>query len=96
MRDSQNEFEVTFRNGSSIIVVAANDNARGHRATMLIYEEFRMIPKAIIDSVLSPFLVMRTPDYIKEPEYAHLTEPERSVYISSAWYKNHWMWKDIV
>ena len=88
VRDSQNEIEVTFRNGSSIIVVAANDNARGHRATMLIYEEFRMIPKAIIDSVLSPFLVMRTPDYIKEPE--------RSVYISSAWYKNHWMWKDIV
>ena len=96
VKDSQNEIEVIFKNGSSIIVVAANDNARGHRATVMIYEEFRMISKTIIDSVLSPFLVMRQPDFLKEPEYAHLTEPEKSIYISSAWYKSHWMWKDIV
>lgn len=96
VKDSQNEIEVIFKNGSSIIVVAANDNARGHRATVMIYEEFRMISKEIIDSVLSPFLVMRQPDFLKEPEYAHLTEPEKSIYISSAWYKSHWMWKDIV
>lgn len=96
VKDSQNEIEVIFKNGSSIIVVAANDNARGHRATIMIYEEFRMISKEIIDSVLSPFLVMRQPDYLKEPEYAHLKEPEKSIYISSAWYKSHWMWKDIV
>lgn len=96
VKDSQNEIEVVFRNGSSIIVVAANDNARGHRATIMIYEEFRMIAKYIIDSVLSPFLVMRQPDYLKEPEYSHLIELEKSIYISSAWYKSHWMWKDII
>ena len=52
-KDSQNEIEVVFKNGSSIIVVTANDNARGHRATVMIYEEFRMIAKNVIDSVLS-------------------------------------------
>ena len=31
IRDNQNEIEVFFRNGSSIIVVPANDNARRHR-----------------------------------------------------------------
>ncbi len=94
--NNQNDTEVIFRNHSSIIVVAANDNARGHRATLAIYEEFRMIDKYIIDSVISPFLVMRQPDYVLLPEYEHLLEPEKSVYISSAWYKSHWMWKDII
>lgn len=96
IKDSQNEIEVVFRNGSSIIVVVANDNARGHRATTLIYEEFRMIKKEIIDGVLSPFLVMRQPDFMKEPEYVQLQEPERSIYISSAWYKSHWMWRYVI
>lgn len=95
-KDSVNEIEVVFHNGSSIIVVAANDNARGHRATVMIYEEFRMIAKQIIDTVLSPFLQTRQTDYLSIPEYSHLQEPEKSFYISSAWYKNHWMWKDII
>ena len=66
-KDNQNEIEVVFKNGSSIVVVAANENARGYRATVMIYEEFRMIVKNIIDSVLSPFLYVRQVDYIKHP-----------------------------
>lgn len=96
VRDGQNEIEVTFHNGSTIVVVAANDNARGHRATVLVLEEFRLISKDILDTVLTPFLVMRSADFFNLPEYAHLKEPEKSIYISSAWYKSHWMWKDIV
>ena len=92
-KDNQNEIEVVFRNGSSIVVVAANENARGYRATVMIYEEFRMIVKNIIDSVLSPFLFIRQADYLKLPEYSKMVEEPKEVYISSAWYQSHWMWK---
>ena len=91
-KDNQNEIEVVFKNGSSIVVVAANENARGYRATVMIYEEFRMIAKNIIDSVLSPFLYVRQTDYLKQEEYAGMQEEPKEVYISSAWYQNHWMW----
>lgn len=91
-KDNQNEIEVVFKNGSSIVVVAANENARGYRATVMIYEEFRMIVKNIIDSVLSPFLYIRQADFLKYEEYADLREEPKEVYISSAWYQNHWMW----
>ena len=95
IRDSQNEIEVVFKNGSSIVVVPANDNARGYRATVMIYEEFRMILKHIIDTVLSPFLYVRQVPFIlkHEEEYGFLAEEPKSIYISSAWYKNHWMWE---
>ena len=91
-KDNQNEIEVVFKNGSSIVVVAANENARGYRATVMIYEEFRMIVKNIIDSVLSPFLYVRQVDYIKHPEYSGMVEEPKEIYISSAWYQSHWMW----
>lgn len=91
-KDNQNEIEVVFRNGSSIVVVAANENARGYRATVMIYEEFRMIVKNIIDSVLSPFLYVRQADFLNFEEYSGMIEEPKEVYISSAWYQNHWMW----
>ena len=91
-KDSQNEIEIIFKNGSSIVVVAANDNSRGYRATVLIYEEFRMIVKNVIDNVLSPFLFVRQLDFLKYEEYMDLEEEPKEIYISSAWYKNHWMW----
>lgn len=91
-KDSQNEIEVNFYNGSSIVVVPANDNARGRRATVLIYEEFRMILKNIIDSVLSPFLYVRQTPFTKEECYEELAEEPKEIYISSAWYRTHWMW----
>lgn len=93
IRTNVNETEVIFHNGSSIIVVPANENARGHRGTVNIYEEFRMIKKEVIDSVLSPFLIVRQPPYLKRPEYAHLQEEPIEIYISSAWFRNHWMWE---
>lgn len=91
-KDNQNEIEVIFKNGSSIVVVAANENARGYRATVMIYEEFRMIVKNIIDSVLSPFLFVRQVEYLNYEEYANMQEEPKEVFISSAWYQNHWMW----
>lgn len=94
-KDSQNDIEVIFRNGSSIVVTVANDTARGLRATVMIYEEFRMIVKNIIDTVLSPFLYARQVPFMQYEEYDSLLEEPKEVYISSAWYRNHWMWGSI-
>ena len=93
IKTGQNQTEVIFHNGSSIVVVPATDNARGARGTCLVLEEFRMIEKRILDSVLSPFLIVRMPPYLSKPEYAHLKEEPAEIYISSAWYKSHWMWE---
>jgi len=95
-RDSQNQTEVIFKNGSSIVVVPAIETARGHRATFIIYEEFRMILKKIVDTVLSPFLVVRHAPFMDKEEYEDLNEEPKEVYISSAWYKSHWMWNSII
>lgn len=94
IKDNQNDIEVKFNNGSSIVVLVANENVRGYRATVFIYEEFRMIVKSIIDTVLSPTLFQRQiPFRIKYPdEYKELKEEPKEIYISSAWYKSHWMW----
>lgn len=94
VKDNQNDIEVQFYNGSSIIVQVANENVRGRRANVVVYEEFRMIAKYIIDTVLSPTLFQRQIRFrIKYPdEYKDLQEEPKEIYISSAWYKSHWMW----
>lgn len=85
--------EVNFHNGSSIVVVAANENSRGYRGTGLVLEEFRNIKKAIADKVLRPFLVSRQADYVlKFPEYQNLTEEPINIYISSSGTTSEWIW----
>uniref|UniRef100_UPI001C92FAB5 terminase large subunit domain-containing protein n=1 Tax=Bacillus pumilus TaxID=1408 RepID=UPI001C92FAB5 len=89
-----NETYVVFKNGSKITAIPSSDNARGYRANILIVDEFRLISKSTIDTVLKPFLnVYRTPPYIQNPKYEHLLEENKEIYISSAWYKNHWIWE---
>ena len=61
---NQSKAEITFRNGSFIEVVTASDTSRGHRATILVCDEFRMIDKDVIDLVLRRFLtVARQPGF---------------------------------
>jgi hypothetical protein len=92
-KTSVNECYVAFWNGSKITAVVSGDGARGYRANILIVDEFRLIPKETIDQILRPFLnVNRTPPYLQSPKYSHLTEENKEIYISSAWYKNHYMW----
>ncbi|WP_255301750.1 terminase [Bacillus cereus] len=53
-----------------------------------------MISKETIDTILRPFLnVNRTPPYLSNPKYQHLEEENKEIYISSAWYKNHWIYE---
>jgi hypothetical protein len=92
-KTSANECYVVFWNGSKITAVTSGDSARGYRANILIVDEFRLIAKDTIDTILRPFLnVNRTPPYLQNPKYAHLSEENKEIYISSAWYKNHWIW----
>ena len=91
IKDNQNDVIVYFRNGSTIKVLPSSENARGNRSTVTIYEENRMIDKFIIDSVISPFAIIRPVPYLKYEEYTDLVEEPTEVYISSAWYASHWM-----
>jgi len=89
--------EVTFKNGSKIEAVTASDNARGHRTHLLILEEYAIMKKSIIDSVLTKFgTTPRQPPFLSLPEYSdYPTEPIREIYISSARYKSEWGWTHV-
>ena len=84
-------------NGSTLEVLPANEGARGRRATLLVYEEARLLKKGIIDSVFEKMAHPRQAKYIIEnPEYANSkrwTEECQSIYITSARYKFEWFWR---
>lgn len=91
---NQSRAEIRFRNHSYIEVVTASDTARGHRANLLVCDEFRMIDKNVIDLVLKKFLTApRSPGYLNNPKYRHLAERNQEMYLSSAWMKSHWSWE---
>ncbi len=83
--------QIVFKNGSFIKVVTASDTARGNRANILLIDEYRMVPKDIIDTILRKFLTNpRQPKYLNKPEYKHLKERNKTLYLSSAYFKDHW------
>lgn len=86
-----NRAVIEFANGSWIRVVTASDSGRGARANILIVDEFRMVDKDTIDTVLKRFLTApRQPNYLNNPKYNHLLERNKEIYMSSAWYQEHW------
>ena len=93
-RTNGNDAKIMFKNGSFIKVVTASDSSRGNRAHILIIDEFRMVKKDIIDTILKKFLSNpRRPKYMDKPEYKNdksLKEPLKTLYLSSAYYKDHW------
>ena len=92
---SGQDAKVMFKNSSYIKVVTAYDNARSNRANILIVDEFRMVKKDTIDTVLKKFLTSRRmppykdlTDAERKMEYAK--EPNKSCFLSSAYFKDHW------
>lgn len=87
--------QIVFKNSSVIKVVTAGDTARGNRSNVLLLDEFRMISKDTIDTILRKFLTLR-----RMPPYRSLSEEERNkeydkeknltLYLSSAYWKDHW------
>lgn len=93
-KNSQNEVEVVFRNGSRIFTVTCNRNSRGGRSTENVGEEAREIDKSIMDEIISPFKVVRNPDYLTLPEYAgdeRLLEQAKDIFITSSFSDSCWV-----
>lgn len=94
IKTGSNDPKVEFHNGSWIKVVAANDNARSKRANLILVDEFRMVDFSVITKVLRKFLAApRSPKYLEKPEYAHLKERNKEIYLSSCWLKSHWSYE---
>lgn len=93
--------QIVFRNTSVIKVVTASDTARGNRCNVLLLDEYRLISKDTIDTVLRKFLTQR-----RMPRYDELSEREKkneyakeknlTLYLSSAYYKDHWSYAKCV
>ena len=90
----QNEAAIYFKNGSWIKTAVSSDNARGMRANILIIDEFRLVDKKIMDTVLKKFLsASRNPGYLKKDKYKHLQERNKQLYLSSAYFKDSDMYE---
>lgn len=92
----QNDAGVWFKNGSWIQVRVASENSRGARANIVIIDECRMVTEKIIQTVIVPMNASpREPGYLKNPEYMHLQEENKQMFLSSAWYKQSEMYERV-
>lgn len=83
-------------NGSTIRVLPALDSSRGARATMLIYEEARLIKHGIIQSVFRPMAHPRQAQYLTNPKYGkdpRWLEETKTIYLSSTSYTFEWLYR---
>ena len=81
--------QIVFKNTSVIKVVTAGEMARGNRCHVLLLDEYRLISKTTIDTILRKFLTLR-----RMPRYEELTDEQRkaeyakeknlTLYLSSA------------
>lgn len=86
---------IVFKNTSTIEVVTASDSARGHRASVLLLDECRLINKDTIDTILKKFLTFRRmPDYselsLDEKKVEYAKEKNLTLWLTSAYYKDSW------
>lgn len=89
---------IQFKNGSYIKVVTSGESARGNRAHILIIDEFRLVHKDVIDTILRKFLASE-----REPLYSELTKEEKreqkkkernkTMFFSSAYFQDHWSYR---
>lgn len=92
---NKTDASVTFKNSSTIVIVTASDSSRHNRATVLIVDEYRLVNKNTIDTILRKFLTApRHPAYLDKPEYAdYPVERTKELYASSCWYEEHWSYE---
>lgn len=93
--------QIVFFNTSVIKVVTASDSSRGNRCNVLLLDEYRLISKDTIDTVLRKFLTLR-----RMPRYSELTDEEKKIeyakeknltmYLTSAFFKDHWSYTKCV
>lgn len=94
--DSVNYPHISFKNGSLIQTVVANDSSRHYRCNVLIVDEFVLVDHSIINNVLRNFLTApRDPGYLKYPEYANLKERNSIIMASSCSTKSNWSYDEL-
>ncbi len=85
-------------NGSTIIVLPCLESSRGARATMLIFEEARLLKKTIVDSVFLPMLHTRPAKFLLDKQYQTKRwlnqDKGQSIYITSARFRYEWFFKE--
>ena len=94
-KDQQIEVEFPF-NHSIMYVVPCQESARRLRATILMFEECRLMTKGKIDSIFENMLQPRTAQYLNRPEYngkEEYMEEVKSIYITSNRTKNEWFFR---
>lgn len=87
--------QIVFKNSSYIKVVTASDSARGNRANLLLLDEFRLISKDVIDTILRKFLTQkRMPRYeelsLDEKKAEWSKEKNKTISLTSAYFVDHW------
>lgn len=95
------EAQIVFKNSSFIKVVTSGESARSNRANILIIDEFRLVPKDTVDTILSKFLTNnRMPEYSelsKEEKYKAIEkERNKTLYLSSAYFSDTWAYDKCV
>lgn len=93
--------QIVFNNTSIIKVVTASDSARGNRCNVLLLDEYRLISKDTIDTVLRKFLTLR-----RMPAYSELSKEEKkaewgkeknmTLWLTSAYFMEHWSYTKCV
>ena len=90
----QNDAVISFKNTSWIKTRTSSENSRSARANIIIVDEFRMVDESVLNTVLRKFLTSpRQPKYLENPEYRHLQERNKEIYMSSAYFKSSWAYK---
>ena len=83
-------------NGSTLVVLPCTESSRGERATLLVFEEVRLLKKSILDSVFEKMPHPRQAKFLENPLYGEnkrwIEECQR-VYITSARYRFEWFWR---
>ena len=88
---SQNDGAIYWKNDSWIKTTTSTDNARSAHCNIIIVDEYVKTDKRIIDSVIREFLkAPRDPAYLNKPQYKHMQERNKEIYMSSAWLKSSW------
>ena len=96
MKIGQNDATISFKGGSWIKTRTSTENSRSARANIIVVDEFRMVDKKVLDSVIREFLKSpRHPGYLDNPEYAHLMERNKELYLSSAYFKSSWAYTKV-
>lgn len=83
-------------NGSFIKVLPCQDSSRGARATLLIYEEARLLKKGLIDAVFEKMAHPRQAKYLNYETYSkedRWKEECQHIYITSARFKYEWFYR---